>query len=453
LGISGRTAGSRSFARPSSRGNVARSGVRGGNRSFVVRNTNRIAAPNVLRNANGRASAVRNAMNSRSVAGALHNRSALHDPGARNRILASAAAGGRHFGRGDGGGWWRHRGGGYGWVGPLFWPFAYYDFYDYALWGDYDDSFWGYGYDDIYAGIFSPYGYDDLIGYMPPQPNAGQAYSAGQTAPARRAAANAASNQLAPMCGEDSDEIAGLPIDKFRQAIQPNEEQSAALDDLAKASAQAARNIKAACPTQISLTALNRLGKMENRIEAMIAAVDIVQPPLEKFYGLMNDEQKARLNALGKEQGQRRAAYAAGSLALNCGSAKAGVTDWPGDAVERAIHPTEAQRTSLAALQDAAAKAAEMLKACPSEHQLTPPARLAAVGERLDTMLQAVKTVHAALNDFYATLSDEQKAQFEALGPQRTAALDPAEAAPPARRRHVRGHSVSLRSILRRFGI
>jgi hypothetical protein len=35
-------------------------------------------------------------------------------------------------------------------------------------------------------------------------------------------------------------------------------------------------------------------------------------------------------------------------------------------------------------------------------------------------MLQAVKLVRPALEDFYATLSDEQKAQFEAIGPKRT---------------------------------
>jgi hypothetical protein len=55
---------------------------------------------------------------------------------------------------------------------PLFWPFAYFDMYNYAMWGyGYDDSFWGYSYDDIYAGMFSPYGYDDLAGYYPPHDN------------------------------------------------------------------------------------------------------------------------------------------------------------------------------------------------------------------------------------------------------------------------------------------
>ena len=52
---------------------------------------------------------------------------------------------------------------------------------------------------------------------------------------------------------------------------------------------------------------------------------------------------------------------------------------------------------------------------------MTPPARFAAMGKRLDTMLQAVKLVRARLEDFYATLSDEQKAQFEAIGPRRSA--------------------------------
>ena len=118
-----------------------------------------------------RSDAVRSALNSRAVAGALHNRGALHNPHTRAMIAASAATAGWHHGRdgrGGGNGWWRHGNGGYGWVGPLFWPFAYYDMYDYAMWGDGDDaSFWGYGYNDIYAGMFAPYGYDDLSGYLP----------------------------------------------------------------------------------------------------------------------------------------------------------------------------------------------------------------------------------------------------------------------------------------------
>jgi hypothetical protein len=321
--------------------------------------------------------------------------------------------------------------------------------YDYAMWGyGYDDSFWGYGYGDIYAGIFAPYGYDDLTGYLPQYAGSNPS-EAGQTPPAPSAPA-AAPDQLTQMCGADSNDIAGLPIDQFKQAIQPTGEQSAALDDLANASLKAAQDLKAACPTDIALTAPNRLAAMQHRIEAMIAAVATVQPPLEKFYGLLSDEQKARLTALGNDQRQTKAASdTAGSLAQSCSAAPPGVMEWPTAEIDQTVHPTDAQRASLVALQNATTQVADLLKAaCLSSDPLTPPARLAAGGTRLATMLQAVTMVSTALNNFYATLSDEQKARFEAIGPQRTAQLETLEVAPT----NVRGRGIpSPEQIIRRL--
>jgi len=383
---------------------------------------------------------VQRALNSRSVAGALHNRTALRNPNTRAQIAASAATAGWQHGRGRNG-WWRHRNGGYGWVGPLFWPFAYDDWYDYTMWGYGDDaSFWDYGYNDIYAGIFAPYGYDDLAGYLPPSVNGSQPASS-------TPAAATTSDQLAQMCGDDSREIAGLPIDQIQQAIQPNDAQRAALDDLANASVKAAQDIKTACPTRIAATAPARLESMQKRIEAMIAAVGTVQPPLQKFYDLLNDDQKARLNALGQDQRQSKAAQnTAGSLAQSCGAAQSGVLTWPTSEIDAKIHPTDAQRDSLATLQDATAKAADMLKAsCQPSDAITPPARLEAVGKRLNTMLEAVKTVRTALDDFYGKLSDEQKAQFEAIGPRRAASSDQSGAT----RSHVRRHHASIGGVIR----
>ena len=346
-------------------------------------------------------------------------------------------------------GWWRHPHGGFGWVGPVFWPFAYYDIYDYALWGyGYDPLFWDYGYNDIYAGLFAPYGYNDLAGYVPaggngPRVTGGRASSARAEMPDR----------LAQMCGEDSRDIAGLPIDQIQQALQLNEAQRAALDDLANASVKAAQDIKAACPTQIASTAPGRLAAMQARIEAMIAAVETVQPALQKFYDLLTDEQRARLNALAQDQrraeARRNARHANSSLTQSCGAAQPGVTDWPTAEIEARLHPTEAQRASFKALEDASAKAAEMLKAsCPTTEPITPPARLEAIANRLDTMLQAVKTVRAALDDFYGKLSDEQKAQFEAIGPQRAGLSDQPTAARTHSRRH---HHVGIGGLLRHF--
>jgi hypothetical protein len=384
-------------------------------------------------------------LNSRAVAGALHNRTALRNPNTRALIAASAATAGWHNGRSGRDGWWRHRSGGYGWVGPLFWPFAYYDMYDYTMWGDGDyAAFWDYGYNDIYAGLFAPYGYSDLAGYLPQSANGAQPSTSGTP--------TAAPDQLAKMCGEDSRDIAGLPIDQIQQAIQPNDVQRAALDDLANASVKAAQDIKAACPTQIALTAPARLASMQARIEAMIAAVATVQPPLQKFYDLLSDEQKARLNALGQDQRRGQTAKntqnANGSLAQGCETAQSSATNWPTAEIEAKLHLTEAQRSSLAALQDASAKAADMLKtSCQPSEAITPPARLEAVRKRLETMLQAVKIVRAALDDFYGKLSDEQKAQFEAIGPRRTALTNQ----PTTAQTHVRHHHASIGGIIRHF--
>ena len=379
---------------------------------------------------------MRHALNSVAVAGALHNAGALRNPSTRAQITASAATAGSHNRRG--GGWWRHANGGYGWVGPLFWPFAYYDMYDYAMWGyGGDASFWGYGYNDIYAGLFAPYGYDDLSGYLPESTGSNPAASASS-------AASTAPNELSQMCGEDSRDIAGLPIDQMQQALQPNDAQRAALDDLANASVKAAQSIKAACPTQITLTAPGRLAAMQARLEAMIAAVGMVQPPLDHLYGLLNDEQKARLTALG----QQTVAKTDGSLAQSC--AQPAATDWPSAEIEARLHPTEVQRVSLNALKDASAKAADMLKAsCEPDTALTPPARLTAVGKRLDTMLKAVETVRAALDDLYGDLTDEQKAQFEAIGPGRSGAASSDESTSTSR--HYRRHHASIGGIVRRL--
>jgi hypothetical protein len=412
----------------------------GGNRSFAGHNvSSNLAGHNagLARNA-----AVHNAFASRSISRALHNPAALHNPGTRAAIAAAAAtAGWHHFN----GGWWRHGNGGFGWVGPLFWPFAYYDIYDYSLWG-YDPSFWGYGYGDIYAGLFAPYGYDDLTGYMP---LGGTGGSYGGTA-SRSALANQPPDELTQMCGdEDNGEIAGLPIDRIQQAIQPNDEQRKALDDLANASLKAAQTIKAACPAQIVSTAPGRLAAMEQRLEAMIAAVNMVQPPLDHFWNLLDDEQKTRLSSLG--QSQRNDRRGERSTEAACGS-EPGVTEWPAAEIEARLHPTEAQRASLANLKDATQKASEMLKStCAPDSALTPPARLAAVGKRLDTMLQAVETVKSAVDDLYKDLTDEQKVQFEAIGPGRTAASSSLESAPSYGRHYRHRHHASIGGMVRRL--
>jgi hypothetical protein len=327
----------------------------------------------------------------------------LSNPAARGQVAAATALAGWHGGR-IANGWWRHGDGGYGWVGPLFWPFAYLDIYDYTIWGD-GNGFWNYGYGDIYAGIFAPYGQGDLAGYTPPGPS-GRRH--------RRVP------PLQQLCGDDSREIAGLPIGQIQQAVRPIEAQRAALDDLANASVSAAQIVRASCPPQTASTAPARLAAMQERLQAMIKAGLAMQPPLEKFYGLLDDEQKARLNALAEDRRKISATNRA-RQAQGCQAEPSAALKWPADEIEARLYLNDTQSAALEVLQDTSASAVEMLNAECRPDAMTPPARLAAVNRRLDAMLQAVKLVGDALEDFYATLSDEQKAQFEAIGPKRTA--------------------------------
>ena len=82
----------------------------------------------------------------------------------RQRALAQATFGGRYANRFRDGDrrHWRHRHHRHihviGWLGPLFWPYAYDDFVDYTYWPYAYDAFWPYAYDDVYDGFFGPYG-------------------------------------------------------------------------------------------------------------------------------------------------------------------------------------------------------------------------------------------------------------------------------------------------------
>jgi hypothetical protein len=290
-----------------------------------------------------------------------------------------------------------------GFFGPLFWPFAYGDFFYYALWPyAYDDPFWDYGYDDIYGAMLAPGGYD---GYayppgMSPRANRGPVYTETTRA--------AVTKRLAGACAQEAAEVTGWPIDQIQQVVQPNDAQRAALDDLGNATVKASEAIKAGCPSTVQFTPSGRLDDIAKRVDALIQAVDIVQPPLRNFYESLNDDQKARFNEMGAPEGN------ASALAPSCGGQ---IPTWPTDTIVRAVRPDDTQRANLDALQSASARAADTIKAsCPSETAATPPARLAAVAKRLQAMRQAVDIVRPAMESFYSALDDDQKARFNAIG-------------------------------------
>ena len=350
------------------------------------------------------------------------NRNAFGDAHRWNRW------GGRFWGAG-----WNRWGHGFGgWAGPVFWPYLYGDIFSFAFWPyDYYDPFWAYGPDFVLASIFAPgpyfgadYGYapdygvgyaggNDIYygGYSGPSGGPGAVTNADREALAETDAAAAES------CSGLAPGVSDLPIAQIKQTVRPTGDQLTALDELNAAAVKANDVVKSSCPTAMPLTPAARLDAAQARLEAMMKAVDIVRGPLQTFYNSLSDDQRQRFDAMGNT-GNGRAA-AGGNIAALCSQQSGDVSDLPVQRIEQVVQPNgQQQQQAFDALKQASRDAAQQLQSsCPAQVPQTPVARLDAVKTRLQAMVDAMNTVRPKLHAFYASLSDEQKARFNTMGP------------------------------------
>ncbi len=324
--------------------------------------------------------------------GRFASRFASHDRTARSAFAARRA-------------WQHHRRAGFvPWYGPVFWPYAYSDIFDYAFWpGGYDDGFWDYAYDDFVDGLF--WGQSG-----PPED-----YADAAPAPARVTHAG-----VQELCTQPGTGITAWPFADIERKVGLNGDQNALLGDVRKAAADAAATFKASCPTEnaFPLTPPGRLTAMTARLQGTLDAAKVVRPALEKFYASLSDEQKERFNALGPKRTANNAEASAAlpQNAKSCDEGKPGLSTLPIEKIADVVKPTDDQQAGLKQLQDATTKAVSVLQAaCPEDVPLTPPGRLAAMETRLQAMVEAAKTVKPALESFYASLNNEQKARFDRI--------------------------------------
>ena len=298
-----------------------------------------------------------------------------------------------------------HRAGFVAWYGPVFWPYAYSDIFDYAFWPEgYDEGYWDYAYDDFVDGLF-------WGEYGPPED-----YAYAQPAGPRVSYAG-----VQELCKEPGTGITAWPFAEIQRKVGLSDEQKQLLGDVRKAAADAAATFKASCPAEnaFPLTPPGRLTAMTGRLQATLDSVKVVRPALDKFYNSLSDEQKERFNQLGPKQPANNPETTAAlpQDSKSCSEAKPGLANLPIEKIADVVKPTDAQQAGLKNLQDATDKAVATLQAaCPDEVPLTPPGRLAAMEKRLQAMIDAATTVKPALDSFYASLSNEQKARFDRIG-------------------------------------
>jgi hypothetical protein len=221
-------------------------------------------------------------------------------------------------------------------------------------------------------------------------------------------------NEATRSCGNLAPGVTNLPIERIRQTIHPTADQQAALDGLGAAIGQAQGIINSSCPSTVPLTPIGRLDAAEQRLEATVRAMQIMRPTLEKFYDSLSDEQKSEFNQM--ETGERPSSGA--DLAALCSQQAEGVVNVPVQRIEQVVRLDVQQQSPFDDLKKAAQNAADQLRSsCPTAVPQSPIARLDTVETRLTAMSAAIKSIRPSLEQFYASLSDEQKARFNTMGP------------------------------------
>jgi LTXXQ motif family protein len=241
-------------------------------------------------------------------------------------------------------------------------------------------------------------------------------------------------DRLIRACLQQAAEFQSWPFEDIARIAAPDDSQRGALEALRGAAAAAAQQLSANCPQEVPAP-WERLGAVEQSIDAATAAFAAVEPTLQGFYAALDDEQKARLvrdmtlsNAQARV-GERAVKWpeqrsqgsdasvdrpAGGNRWTDiCEDLTAALRSWRISEIERGLRLSEPQRVALYELVTSSLKAAEVLaKACPAEAALTAVSRMRLLRARLAAVRQATTAIQPTLTRFYEALDQGQRVRF-----------------------------------------
>ena len=166
-------------------------------------------------------------------------------------------------------------------------------------------------------------------------------------------------------------------------------------------------------PASIPLTPIARLDAAERGLDATIKAIQMVLSPLKRFYQALSDDQRERFNAMN---GSTEGARSPSDMAALC-SQEARFIDVPAKRVEQVVQLTAQQQSAFDDLKKAAQKLGDQLRSsCPTAVPKSLVARLETIETRVRAIAEAIKAIRPNLKNFYASLSDEQRAKFNMMG-------------------------------------
>jgi hypothetical protein len=230
----------------------------------------------------------------------------------------------------------------------------------YVLWpGDYVDRIWTHGYADVMNALLAPIA-------------------------ARENREQAASLLQSGMCSTQASELADQVVARTAQAIAPNPDQKAALDELAAALREAIDRRR----TTVCGGSGDPLKRTVDGLWIMWDATLLMRAPLEKFYDALTPAQQTKLAG---------GAAAAAALARAC-------TERPDDRLAPSLATDQARRLTLEALRQRSAELIKFLAiSCPREIKPTPVDRLVAARERMNALLYVVMSLSPDLIDLHGS--------------------------------------------------
>jgi hypothetical protein len=241
-------------------------------------------------------------------------------------------------------------------------------------------------------------------------------------------------------CEQQGTELANWPFATIANVVAPDQYQAAALEELRIAARQAADTLITTCPRSVSADPSAQFEAVEQAADVASGALAGVQPALQRFYGTLDDEQKARLlrdmaaparqdqvsrreirHKYSDSRRSRRYAEtdrtrASPTWNMLCEHMTTALRGWPISDVERNVRLSDGQRISFYELVAASLKVADTLaSSCPADDALTPARRLEVLGQRLAALRQAAIGLRPAVQRFFGALDQQQKVRFAGL--------------------------------------
>jgi LTXXQ motif family protein len=238
----------------------------------------------------------------------------------------------------------------------------------------------------------------------------------------------AAIEQMNHACDRQVAELKDMPLDAVARVVDPTPDQRDALDHIRSVALDASESLAAVCPKNASASIHERLETLSRTLDAMAVSLATLRPAFATFYGLLNDEQKARLVAMtpsrdaqsqseeasrsrqSQDVAQRRDSSGGD---LYCQQWVTYLKRWPIRQIEDRGHLSDDQRANLYDLTAAIYREAGRLgRVCHADDRFTPPGRLDARQQQLKALAQSVDAISPVFSRFEDELTDPQKAQL-----------------------------------------